>query len=244
VGGPDQQAVVTGDGKSVYFAHPTGACSGVIRTGPISGVSAPVTAISMPNTLAIEPSPSPTTGDLAWVGVSCGHNGTTSTLYVSDQATGAHVSLGPFTGSNGDDGIAWSRDGKDLAVEDGPTVEVVGLSQTAPGAATRMKAPEGCTLSDPAFVSTQNQVAVIRNCEDTLGNATSSDVLVFDVATGQPVARIAAAPGGGRFQSLSLDGSGGHVLVGVSDGNGVVTAQVEHGRLVTVSTTSPSAAQW
>ena len=73
--GPDQQIVLTKNRKSVYFAQPSGPCSGQILSGPISGTSAPTVVISVPGNLALAPSPSPASDDLAWVRVTCGSTG-------------------------------------------------------------------------------------------------------------------------------------------------------------------------
>jgi hypothetical protein len=67
---------------------------------------------------------------------------------------------------------------------------------------------------------------------------------VFNVTTGNPTSLIVAAPLGSTLQSLSVDNSGRDILVGVVGPYGAETAQVEDGQLVTVSKTSPTAAQW
>ena len=243
VGGPDEQAVLSGDRKSLFFAQPKGACSGDILGGPVSGARAPTVAISVPETLALETSPSPTSNDLAWVGVTCGSLGTTSTLYVTNLATGVQRTLGPFTGKVDDVGISWSTDGQRLAVESGETVEVM-ASAASPSKVLQMDAPPGCTLTNPAFLSNPNQLAAIRTCYHPAGSLAASRALVYNVKTGKPMSLIVAAPPGSTLQSLSVDSARRHILVGVVGPYGAQTAQVEGGQLVTVSKTSLTAAQW
>jgi hypothetical protein len=239
VGGPDVQAVLSGDRQSVFFAQPNGTCGGGILKGPVSGARAPTVAISVPQTLALEPSPSPASSNLAWVGVNCGQPGAVSTLYVTNLATGTQSNLGPFTGGNSDNGIAWSPDGKNLAVEAGSTVEVLQASRTTTDGARQMSVPIGCRLSYPTFVARPHQLAVISTCYKK-----ASDILVFDTTTGQPIAEIAAASQGAKFQGLSVDTTGRHFLVGVVNLSGETLAQVDNSRLVTVSKRSPSGAEW
>ena len=243
VGGPDEQAVLSGDRTSVYFDQPNGTCSGDILGGPVSGASAPTVAISVPQTLALEPSPSPTSSDLAWVGVTCSSTGATSTLYVTNLASGVQRTLGPFTGKVHDVGISWSTDGQRLAVESGETVEVL-ASAASPSKVLQMDVPPGCTLTNPAFLSNPNQLAAIRTCYHSSGSLAASSAVVFNVKSGKPMSLIVAAPPGSTFQSLAVDSSGRHILVGVVGTYGAETAQVEGGQLVTVSKTSPTSAQW
>ncbi len=120
-GGPDQQVVLSRNRQSVFFTQPTGPCSGNILNGPVSGSSAPAVVISDPQTLALSPSPGPTSRELAWVGVTCGPTGSTpsSTLYITNLATGVRSDLGAFSGQHSDDEISWNSDGTRLAVESG-----------------------------------------------------------------------------------------------------------------------------
>jgi hypothetical protein len=243
-GGPDQQAVLSVTDATVYFAKPNGACGGTIQSGPVSGATVPVTTISVPETLALDPSPSPASSDLAWVGVRCLPNATTSTLYVTDQSTGKVSDLGPYTGRNSDDEIAWSQDGSLLAAETGSTIKVFGVDQSI-NSGRALIAPAGCTLSDPDFVSPRRQLAAIRTCGNAVGTGASSGVLVFSSMTGAAVARMVEAPAGITIQSISVDPSSGHVLVGLSRANGAAeTAQLVHGQLIEVSQTAPTDAQW
>ena len=124
-GGPDQQAVLASNGRTVYFAQPTGTCGGVIDTVPISGGTRAMTVIDEPGTLALEPEASPTSAELAWVGVTCEPGGTASTLYVTNVATGQLSDLGPYTGQGNDDGLSWSDDGTLLAVEAAPAIRIL-----------------------------------------------------------------------------------------------------------------------
>jgi hypothetical protein len=151
--------------------------------------------------------------------------------------------MGSYSGRNSDDGIAWSRDGKLLAVENGPTVQVVPDGKST-NAGKALRVPTGCSLSDPAFVPTDNHVAVARTCYSTKGLLISSAVLVYDSTTGRPVARVVEAPARGTIQSISVDPTG-HVLVGFSTGfGGAELSRVSHGRLVMISTSTPTGAQW
>jgi len=242
-GGPDQQAMVTSDGKTVYFARPNGGCPGIIEVGPVSGASSPVSVISIPGIVAVEPSPSPASSDLAWVGANCGSDNTSSSLYVTNLSTRTRTDLGPYSGSNSDDGVAWSDDGHLLAVESGSTVRVIGVDQTTTSGRALI-APDGCRTSSPAFVPTHDQVAAIRTCYNTKGTETSSSVLVFNSTTGRPVARLFEADPGRTIESMSVDSSG-HVLLGVTNGSGGAELdQVKQGRLVTISAVSLTGAQW
>jgi hypothetical protein len=69
---------------------------------------------------------------------------------------------------------------------------------------------------------------------------------MFNTNAGRPVALIAAAPPGSLFQGLSIDSTGQHILLGIvkSSPAGAEDAQVEKGRLVTVSHEAPTDAQW
>jgi hypothetical protein len=239
--------VLSGDRQSVFFVQPSGACSGTILRAPVSGVSLPATVISVPQTLALEPAVSPTGSDLAWVGVTCGPSGSvaTSDLYVTNVDTETTIKLGTVASSN-DNGIAWSRDGKLLAVETGESIDVVAARQVPLSRAKAMQVTHGCRLTSPVFLSRPNELAVIRTCSGNVAETETNAALVFNTETGKPVSLIASAPRGSTFQGLSVDESGGHVLLGVVKSFPVsaMNAQVEGGRLVAVSKHSPTDAEW
>ena len=241
-GGPDQQATISSDGESVYFAQPSGSCSGTIQTVTLAG-GPPATAIAVPGTLALDPSPSPTSSDLAWVAVTCGSAGSSSNLYVTDQTTGVRSDLGPYFGRANDDGVAWNRAGTLLAIEAAPTVKVIEPDDPASPVA-RLSVPPGCSLSNPAFLPRGNEIAAIRTCDKGTKLA-FSEVLVYATSTGRLAGRIAAAPPGATIQSMSVDPSRGHVLMGiVSPTAGAETVRVEAGRYFLVSRRSPTEAEW
>jgi hypothetical protein len=245
-GGPDQQAVLASNGRTVYFAQPTGTCGGVIDTVPISGGTRAMTVIDEPGTLALEPEASPTSAELAWVGVTCEPGGTASTLYVTNVATGQLSDLGPYTGQGNDDGLSWSDDGTLLAVEAAPAIRILPIhdSTGTRGTSRRLVVPHGCTLQDPVFMSAPRQIAVVRTCTSASGRKGSSAVLVYDSATGRPVATVVSAPTGQTFESLSVDPTD-HVLVGLAAPYGPAeTARVVNGRLVPISRSTPTGAQW
>ncbi len=247
-GGPDQQVVLSRNRQSVFFTQPTGPCSGNIVNGPVSGSSAPAVVISDPQTLALSPSPSPTSRELAWVGVTCGPTGSTasSTLYITSLATGVRSDLGAYSGQHSDDEISWSSDGTRLAVESGMTVAVFDTDQSTPKNVGLLNVTSGCTLASPTFLSRRNQVAAIRTCYGTARTSGTSQVLVFNAVTGKAVAVVASAPHGATFQGLSVDASGQHILLGVvtSVPPGAHNMQLKSGRLVTVSGHAPTDAEW
>lgn len=241
-GGPDQQPVVSASGTSVYFVQPQGPCSASIQTVPVSGSQPSSTAISGSGIIALDPAPSPSPGLVAWVGALCGSE-SQPTLYLSNETTGQRSDLGPYTGRTNDEGLAWSNDGTLLAVEASPIVKVLDASDLT-GPAQQLTVRAGCMLSDPAFVSYHDELAVINTCPTTAGGPGSSDVLIYSAKTGHPVALAVKAPRGAAFQSLSVDSSG-HVLVGLSPINGgAEIAFLSNGRLITVSHQSPTGAQW
>ncbi len=246
-GGPDQQAVLSSDRQSVYFVEPSGACGGTILRAPVSGASPPTAVISVPQTLALEPAASPRGSDLAWVGVTCGPSGSvaTSRLYVTDVKTETTIALGTVASSN-DNGIAWSRDGRLLAVETGETIDVMSARQASLRQGNAMQVTSGCRLTSPVFLSRPNELAVIRTCSGKSGETGTSAALVFNTETGKPVSFIASAQRGSMFQGLSVDESGGRILLGVvgSFPASATNVQVESGRLVTVSQHSPTDAEW
>jgi hypothetical protein len=247
-GGPDQQVVLSGDRQSVYFAQPAGPCSGSILSAPGSGASAPVVVVSHPGTLALAPSPSPASNELAWVGLTCSPNGSgeSATLYVSNVATHSTVDLGGFSGQSSDNEITWSSDGALLAVQSGSTVQVVDTTRPPYRSELSLKASSDCRLSNPAFFPHTDQLAVIRTCYSSTGILRTSAALVFNINAGRPVALIATAPPGSLLQGMSIDSTGQHVLLGVVNRSrqGAEDVQVEKGRLVTVSRGAPTDAQW
>jgi dipeptidyl aminopeptidase/acylaminoacyl peptidase len=244
-GGPDQQIVLTRGRGSVYFVQPSGACSGQILTAPISGAGAPTVVISDPGTLPLAPSPSPSSGDLAWVGVTCDVTGSTTSasLYVTDLATHATSELGAYSGQPSDDQLAWSPNGQRVAVQNNSTVEILDVTRQSAEAGSSMKVGGRCRLANPVFL-TQEQIAVIRTCYSRTGRERSSSALVFDIGTGKAVALIVAAPPGSSFQGLSADSSGQHVLLGLVSSGSAEDVQVEGRRLVAVSRDAPTDAQW
>ncbi len=247
-GGADQQIVLSGDRQSVYFAQPAGPCSGSILSAPVSGTSAPVVVVSHPGTLALAPSPNPASSELAWVGVTCSASGSeeSSTLYVSNLATHTTVDLGGYSGQGSDNEITWSSDGALLAVQSGLTVQVVDATRPPYRIELSLATSAGCRLTSPAFFPHTDQLAAIRTCYSSIGILRASTALVFNINAGRPVALIATAPPGSLFQGLSIDSSGQHVLLGIVNRSpaGAEDAQVEKGRLVTVSHGAPTDAQW
>jgi hypothetical protein len=244
-GGPDQQIVLTRDGGSVYFVQPSGACSGQILSAPISGTTGPIVVISDPGRLAIAPSPRPSSDYLAWVGVTCGSTGTTTSsfLYVTDLATHATRDLGTSSIQLSDDEMAWSPEGERLAVQSNSTVQVLDVTRQSSWPGSSMKVAARCRLANPAFL-TQDRIAAIRTCYSSTGAVRTSSALVFDVGTGKAVALIAAAPPGSSFKGLSADSSGQHILLGLVNSASAEDVQVEDGRLLTVSRDAPTDAQW
>lgn len=247
-GGPDEQVELSRNRQSVFFVQPTGPCSGNILNGPVSGSSAPAVVISDPQTLALSPSPNPTSRDLAWVGVTCGPTGSTtsSTLYITNLATGLRSDLGAFSGQHSDDAISWNSDGTRLAVESGTTVAMFDTNRSSPRNVGLLDVTSGCTLTSPTFLSQRSQLAVIQTCYGTARTAGTSQVLVFNVVTGKPVAIVASAPQGTTFQGLSVDASGQHILLGVVTDFplGAHNMQLESGHLVAVGGNAPTDAQW
>jgi dipeptidyl aminopeptidase/acylaminoacyl peptidase len=244
-GGPDQQIVLTRDRASVYFVQPSGSCSGKILTAPISGAAAPTVVISDPGNLPLAPSPSPSSGNLAWVGVTCDVTGSTTSasLYVTDVTTHATSDLGAYSGQPSDDQMAWSPNGQKLAVQNDSTVEIIDVTRQSAEAGLSLRVGARCRLASPVFV-TQERIAAIRTCFGPTGIERTSNALVFDIATGTAVALIATAPTGSSFQGLSADSSGQHILLGLANSGSAENVQVEGGRLVIVSRRAPTDAQW
>jgi hypothetical protein len=247
-GGPDQQVVLSRNRQSVFFTQPSGPCSGNILSGPVSGSIAPAVVISDAQTLALSPSPSPTSRDLAWVGVTCGPTGSTasSILYITNLATGVRSDLGAFSGQHSDDAITWNPDGTRLAVESGTTVAVFDTNQSSPKELGRLDVTSGCTLTSPTFLSQPNELAAIRTCDGHAQTSGTSQVLAFNVVTGEPVAVVVSAPHGATFQGLSVDASGQHILLGVvtSSPLGAHNMQLKGERLVSLGGNAPTDAEW
>jgi hypothetical protein len=247
-GGPDGQVVLSADRRSVYFAQPAGSCGGNILRDPVSGISTPTVVVSDPGTLALSPSPSPTSDELAWVGVTCGSTGSsaTSTLYVTDLTTGARSDLGPFTGQNNDNEIAWGRDGHQLAVESGNTVAMFKASNGEFTKAGVLGVDGSCRLASPAYFSDRSELAVIRTCYGQGGATSVSQAVAFNTATGKAVGLIASAPEGDIFQGLSVDATGQNILLGVvsRSGSGAELVRVDGRRLIAVSQNAITDAEW
>jgi hypothetical protein len=241
----DEELALSANRKTVYFAQQEGPCSGRILRVPTSGASGPSIAISAPGTMALDPSPSPSSSNLAWVGDTCEASGTVATteLYLTDLVTETTRQLGTL-GSAGDAKIAWSRDGKHIAVENGQTISVLPVERPSQGRSISMRVAYGCKLTSPAFLSGTNQLAAIRYCWSTGTKPSTSTAFVFNAATGKPTALIASAPPSAEFQGLSVDRTGTHLLLGLAGSAGASIVEIKHGRLVTVSTSAPTDVQW
>ncbi len=249
-GGPDQQVVLSSDRGSVFFAQPSGPCSGSIVTAAVSGTSAPFAVVSRPGIIALAPSPDPVSDEVAWVGQTCNGSGgqASATLYVSDLATQTTHDFSAYSGQVSDNEIAWTSDGKLLAVQSGLTMDVFGTSSPSNHTEVSLKVPRYCRLTNPAFFPRTDKLAVIRTCTNSTGLLRSSKALVFDIAKRQAVSLIATAPSETFFRGLSIDSSGQHILLGL---NGQLRGlpsgadvQVERGKLVAVSHAAPTDAQW
>ena len=247
-GGPDQQIVLSEDRESVFFVQPTGPCSGNILSGPISGSSAPAAVISVPGTLALSPAPDATSKELAWIGVTCGSTGatTSSTLYITNLVTGVRTDLGAFSGQHGGQEISWNSDGTRLAVERGATVAIFDTNPSFLKQLELLDVSGGCTLASPIYLSQPNEIAAIQTCYRTARTSGTSQVLVFNAATGKATEVVASAPHGASFQGIAVDASGQHILLGVVTGfpPTAQNMQLEKGRLVTVSHYAPTNAEW
>ena len=198
--------------------------------------------ISDPGVLALAPSPSPSSDDLAWVGVTCGSAGSTtsSSLYETDLATHATSDLAAYSGQ---DELAWSPNGQRLAVQSNSTVQVFDFTRQSSETGSSMNVPSGCRLASPVFLE-QDQIAAIRTCYSSSGSLRTSSALVFNVVTRKAVALIAAAPSGSTFQGLSVDSSGQHILLGLVNSGNAEDVQVRDGLLVVLSREAPTDAQW
>ena len=246
-GGPDGQVVLSADRQAVFFAQPSGTCGGDILRVPTSGAGAPTTIVSVPGTLATSPSPSPTSKELAWVGITCGPNGATggSSLYLTNLTSGSTSDLGTISAANSDDEIAWSPDGSRLAVENAGTVTIFVRQAQSFTKSVSLRAANSCRLNSPAFLARRYEVAVISSCYGVTADHTDQ-IIAFDASTGTRVGVLATALTGARFQGLSIDASGRYALVGIANNDpaGAELARIDGTRLVTVSRSSVTDAEW
>ena len=72
-------------------------------------------------------------------------------------------------------------------------------NQSSPRNVVLLDVTSGCTLRSPTFLSQPNHLAVIRTCYGTTRTPGTSQVLVFNVFTGKPVAIVASALPGTTF---------------------------------------------
>lgn len=88
-------------------------------------------------------------------------------------------------------------------------------------------------------------MAVISSCYGVAASQTDR-IIAFDASTGKQVGVLATVPSGLRFQGLSIDASGRYALVGIvrSDPAGAELARIDGTRLVTVSRSSVTDAEW
>ncbi len=246
--GPDGQVVLSANRKSVFFAQPSGTCGGNILRVPTSGARTPTTVVSVPKILAASPSPSPTSNELAWVGVGCEPNGVpgSSSLYLTDLTSGSTSDLGTISAANSDDEIAWSPDGGRLAVENAGTVTIFVLRAQSFIKNVSLRVSDSCRLNSPAFLARRYEVAVISSCYGVAAASHTDRVIAFNGSTGNQVGVLATAPVGARFQGLSIDASGRYALLGIvhSDPVGAELARIDGTRLVTVSRNSVTDAEW
>ena len=182
------------------------------------------------------------------MGVTCGPTGSTtsSTLYITNLATGVRTDLGAFSGQHSDEEISWNSDGTRLAVKSGATVAIFETNPSSLKQVELLVVTSGCTLASPTFLSQPNEIAAIRTCYGTARTSGTSQILVFNAATGKPTAVVASAPHGASFQGISVDASGQHILLGVvtSFPPTAQNMQLEKERLVTVSQHAPTDAEW
>jgi DNA-binding beta-propeller fold protein YncE len=241
----DQEMALSANRKRVYFAQQEGTCSGRILSVPVSGSNVPSIAISIPGTMALNPSPSPTLSNLAWVGDTCLASGSVAStkLYLTNLTTDITTQLGAL-GSAGAAEISWSRDGKRIAVESGQTLSVIPADHLSHSRPISMEDAPGCRLTSPAFLSGSNQLAAIRYCWSTRSKPSTSTALVFNAVTGKPTALIASAPRLAAFQGISVDRTGTRILLGLAGPSSASIVEFKYGRLVTVSTSAPTDAQW
>ena len=246
-GGPDGQAALSADRQSVFFAQPSGTCGGDILRVPTSGADAPTTVVSVAGTLAVSPSASPTSNGLAWINVACEPNGAAggSSLYLTDLTSGSTGELGTNSATSSDDEIAWSPDGTHIGVENSGTVTIFVRDTQSFAKSLSLRPPNNCRLTSPAFLARRYEVAVITSC---YGDAAShaDRVIVFDASTGKQVGTLVNAPAGANFQGLSIDPSGRYALLGIvrNDPAGAELMRIDGTRLVTVSRTSVTDADW
>ena len=245
-GGPDGQVVLSADRQSVFFAQPSGTCGGNILRVPTSGAGTPKTVVSVPGTLAVSPSPSPTSSELAWIGVACEPNGAAggSSLYLTDLTSGSTSDLGAISATSSDDEIGWSPDGTHIGVENSGTVTIFVRQAQSFDKSLSLRRPNNCTLTSPAFRARRYEVAVISSC---YGDAAShaDRVIVFDASTGKQIGTLAtrrSAQSSKDSRSTLRGGTPFWELFATIPG--AELARIDGTRLVTVSRTSVTDADW
>ena len=152
-----------------------------------------------------------------------------------------------LSGGSSDDEIAWSPDGRRLAVENANSVTIFVRQGATFTKSNALRSPLNCRLGSPVFLLQRYEVAVISTCYGGSRAHTASKVLAFDTSTGKPAAVIAAASAGAVFQGLSVDASGQRILVGLvaTSSAGATLVQVDGGRHpVTVSRNAVTDAEW
>jgi hypothetical protein len=162
---------------------------------------------------------------------------------MTNLTSGATSDLGAISAENGDDEVAWSPDGTRLAVENDSTVTLFVLHTESFTESVSLRAPNSCRLNSPAFLARRYEVAVISSC---YGVAASHNdrIIAFDASNGSQVAVLATAPNGARFQGLSLDASGRYALLGIVRGDGAELARIDGTRLITISRSTVTDAEW
>jgi hypothetical protein len=164
-------------------------------------------------------------------------------LYLTDLTSRSTSDLGTISAANGDDEIAWSPDGSRLAVENAGTVTIFAQQDQSFTESVSLRSSNSCRLSSPAFLARRYEVAAIRICYGVAASHTDR-VIAFDASTGKQVGVLATAPNGARLQGLSIDASGRHALLGIVAGDGAELARIDGARLVTVSRSSVTDAEW
>lgn len=247
-GGPDSDVMLSADRRWIFFSQATGTCTANILRVPISGTGSPDVVVSVPQTLAISPTSSPTSNELAWLGVACGAAGSygSPTLYVTDMSTGVRDDLGTVSGQSGDDAIAWNHAGTQLAVEDGNTIELFDATSGTLTESGDLGVAANCRLSSPSFLAQRFEVGVIRTCFSGKTAGSVTQVLAFNTKTGRPVSVIATAPIGAVFQGLSVDASGTDVLLGFvpRSASSAELVRLDGRRKVVVSRHAITDAEW
>jgi hypothetical protein len=240
--------MLSADRRWIFFSQATGTCTANILRVPISGTGSPDVVVSVPQTLAISPTSSPTSNELAWLGVACGAAGSygSPTLYVTDMSTGVRDDLGTVSGQSGDDAIAWNHAGTQLAVEDGNTIELFDATSGTLTESGDLGVAANCRLSSPSFLAQRFEVGVIRTCFSGKTAGSVTQVLAFNTKTGRPVSVIATAPIGAVFQGLSVDASGTDVLLGFvpRSASSAELVRLDGRRKVVVSRHAITDAEW